>query len=538
MLRIGRLVITSRLAAVAALNAVVALAALTTSACAGGGSGDRDPQRAEPAGVAGPGAGNGAAAKGAEAQGANALAPVEISIVGTSDLHGRLGALPVLGGYLRALRAARQGRVVLVDAGDMFQGTLESNLGEGETVVSAYKALGYNAVAIGNHEFDYGPVGEDSVVRKGAGGGGGAKPAAQGALPGELDPRGALKARAAQAAGAFPMLAANLHEAQEDKRPLGWPNVRPRVVVELAGGVRVGVIGVTTMSTPKTTIAANFEGLAVSPIAEAIAREAPLARREGADIVVVAAHAGGSCKRLDTPEDLSSCDPGAEIFEVARALPPGLVDVIVAGHTHSGVAHRVAGVPIVESFANGTAFGRVDITWDPAARRVTAARIFPPTRLSVGATYEEQKVEPAEDVAAICAPAIERAAARRREALGVTLAGPFEARYRSESALGNLVASLMLELDPKADVAFTNGGGLRADLPAGPLTYGALYDALPFDNRLARVTMTGEALLDLVRRNLSGPRGILSVAGLRVEARCGPEGLAVKLCGRPTNSSC
>jgi 5'-nucleotidase len=70
---------------------------------------------------------------------------------------------------------------------------------------------------------------------------------------------------------------------------------------------------------------------------------------------------------------------------------------------------------------------------------------------------------------------------------------------------------------------------LRADLPAGPLSYGSLYDSLPFDNRLARVTMTGRALTELFRRNLAGERGILSVAGLRVEARCGPSGLIVNL---------
>ena len=93
---------------------------------------------------------------------------VTLSIVGTNDLHGGVtardgrGGLALLGGYVRNLRAARDkdgGAVVLLDGGDMFQGTMESNLSEGAPVVAAYNALGYTAAAVGNHEFDFGPVG-------------------------------------------------------------------------------------------------------------------------------------------------------------------------------------------------------------------------------------------------------------------------------------------------------------------------------------------------------------------------------------------
>jgi 5'-nucleotidase len=115
---------------------------------------------------------SGTAASGASASGSStsgAWAPpgtVEITVIGTADLHGRVATLPVLSGYVRALRAKNPDGVLLVDAGDMFQGTLESNLDEGATVIEAYKKVGYDAVAIGNHEFDYGPVGPAATVRK------------------------------------------------------------------------------------------------------------------------------------------------------------------------------------------------------------------------------------------------------------------------------------------------------------------------------------------------------------------------------------
>src|SRR5262245_38236546 len=95
-------------------------------------------------------------------------APRTLTIIGTNDLHGHVmaegdfGGVALLGGYLkivRAERAADGGGVLLLDGGDEFQGTMESNLNEGHAVVEAFNLLGYDAMAIGNHEFDFGPVG-------------------------------------------------------------------------------------------------------------------------------------------------------------------------------------------------------------------------------------------------------------------------------------------------------------------------------------------------------------------------------------------
>src|SRR5476649_802395 len=202
---------------------------------------------------------------------------VTLSIVGTSDLHGvafprnGLGGLPLLAGYvnnLRAVRASDGGAVLLIDSGDTFQGGIESNLSEGALVVDAYNAMGYTAEAVGNHDFDFGSV--DS-------------PAAR-QLPG--DPRGALKARAAQAR--YPFLAANLID-EATGRPVEWPNVRPSVLVD-AAGVKVGVVGVMTIVALRATLAANVQGLRVAPLGPAIAAEASKLRAAGAQVVIVASH--------------------------------------------------------------------------------------------------------------------------------------------------------------------------------------------------------------------------------------------------------
>lgn len=123
-----------------------------------------------------------------------------LSLIGTNDVHGELiqkpdrGGLVIVSGYVNAVRKAREndgGAVLLIDAGDMWQGTLESNLTEGESIVAAYNAMGYTAAAVGNHEFDFGPAGPAPIPNSDTD-----------------DPRGALKQRASEAS--FPFLAANL----------------------------------------------------------------------------------------------------------------------------------------------------------------------------------------------------------------------------------------------------------------------------------------------------------------------------------------
>jgi len=464
-----------------------------------------------------------------------------ISVIATTDLHGGVlpqgvrGGLALLGGYVRNVRAARMqdgGGVLLVDSGDMFQGTLESNLNEGAAVVSAYNSLGYAAAAIGNHEFDYGPVGPDETVQK----------------PGE-DPRGAVKARAASAR--FPFLAANTID-DATGRPVAWTNVKPSTLVDVRG-VQIGLIGVTTRDTAALTIAANVIGLTFAPLVPVITREATALRARGATVVIVLAHAGGRCTTLDDPEDLSSCDQMAEIVQVARQLPAGLVDVIAAGHTHQAMAHDVGGIAVVEAYLRGRSFSRVDLTVNRSTRTLAAKRIFPTHDLCgredaatrtcdpgaprgadlVPARYENRLVRPDRTVATAIAPAVRKAGALKNQPIGVSLETPFaRGDQRHETAIADLVADGTLASTPGADVAFSNGGSLRIDLPAGLLTYGSVYELYPFDNRIVTLTLTGDQLMRIIAYSLERnvpPFELLPIAGFKVDARCDGTKLRVAL---------
>ena len=473
--------------------------------------------------------------------GASAVAEsVTISIVGTNDLHGRFttdergrGGLTVLGGYianLREARAADGGGVLLLDAGDTFQGGIESNLSEGLVVIDAYNAMGYTALAVGNHDFDYGPVDPR-------------EPAAQwlprhihGADPGDM--QGALKAAAARAH--FPFLAANIVDAATGK-PVHWPNVAPSALVEIAGA-RVGLVGTITETGLRQTLAAHVEGLATTPLAPTIAAEARALRERGAELVVLATHAGGWCSETKNPRDLSSCDDGAEIFQVARELPPGTLQAIVAGHTHGTVAHFVNEVPIISVANFGGQFGRMDLTFDTARRAVTKVHIHEPqpvcTRIEPRsgecaiapqgrvAEYEGKPVAPSATVAAALEPELTRVAALRAEPLGAIASGPI-GRAVPDSPLGSLFADALRAAVPGADAALSYGpgrGGLRADLPSGALTFGHSYDAFPFDNRVVRVTVTGaqlaRVLADQLPQLVDGRRGLFGISGIRVVVTC------------------
>jgi 5'-nucleotidase len=465
---------------------------------------------------------------------------VTLSIVGTNDLHGRLftdeqgrGGLVVLGGYidnLRAARAADGGAVLVLDAGDTFQGGIESNLSEGAMVVDAYNAIGYTALAIGNHDFDYGPADPR-------------EPAAhwlpehvRGAPPGDM--QGALKAAAARAH--FPFLAANIVSAATGK-PVHWQNVAPSALVE-AAGVRVGVIGMMTETGLRQTLAAHAEGLATRPLAPTVAAEARALRARGADIVVLATHAGGWCGETANPHDLSSCDDGSEIFRLARELPPDTLQAIVAGHSHGTVAHFVNGVPIISVVNFGVQFGRMDLAFDTKLRTVTSVRIHEPQRVcrriepstgdcavapaGVAAEYEGKLVTPSAAVAAAIEPELARVRTLRSEPLGAVADGPI-GRAPPESSLGHLFADALRAAVPGADAALSYGpgrGGLRADLPSGALTFGHAYDTFPFDNRVLRVTLTGaqleRVLADQLPQLVDGRRGLFGISGIRAAVAC------------------
>ena len=449
--------------------------------------------------------------------------PVHVVIVSTTDLHGWFdghhdsvpyGGLPLFASYVDALRAANPGRVILVDSGDLFQGTLESNLFEGEPVVRAYNAIGYTAAAVGNHEFDFGPVGPDPVPLH----------------PGE-DPLGALKKNAS--AATFKFLSANMTEKATGKTP---PWAQPSMIVNV-DGAKLGIIGISTPDTPNTTVGANITALDFGDPVAATLREATALRAAGADAVIVIAHMGGRCADTSNPLDASSCEPQHEAMQYLAKLPPGTIDAYFGGHTHADMRQVINGTPAVQAGMYGREFATVDLTLDPrlylVAQNPTTLRpltmicasVFAGTQTCdpkkapagaalVPATFEGKTIAPVASVAAVLDPYLKQVAAKRNEPTGISTAAPFTRKYLAESTIGDLLTDALRDWS-HADIGVLNSGGLRTNLRAGTLVYSDIFEAMPFDNYPAMVTMTGAQIADMLRITSTGERGILQVSGLR-----------------------
>lgn len=456
--------------------------------------------------------------------------PAHVVIIGTTDVHGWFnghvetrkageqgvlwGGLPVLATYIATIREQHPGRVIVVDSGDMWQGTLESNLSEGEPVVHGYNLLRYAAAAVGNHEFDYGPVGPDPIPRK----------------PGD-DPHGALRRNAAIAD--FPFLSANMVERSTGKPP-SW--AQPYTIVR-AGGARIGIIGLSTPDTPNVTMRANVLTLDFTDPIDATLAAAKELRARKVDAIIVIAHIGGRCTNMNEPHSLENCDRQQEAMHFLESMPPGTIDAFFGGHTHAQMRQFVNGIPTVQALAMSREFSTMELFIDTENDRVLQDRTVlrphtmicsyvyegtdqcDPRRAADGAkltprVFQGKTVTPDVKVAQTIDPFLRRVALKRSEKIGVRTSERFSRAYLAESAIGNLLTDLMRE-GAGADLAFMNSGGIRADLPAGELVYSDVFEVSPFDNYPAVVQLTGKQVLESLQATSGGQRGVFQVSGLR-----------------------
>lgn len=395
-----------------------------------------------------------------------------LRVLATSDFHGRLlpetppwsdgravGGAAALASWLSLEREGFAGPTVLLDGGDVMQGTAVSNLTEGRASVRFFNLAGYGAGAIGNHEYDYGI----DVLRK----------------------------RIADATWAW--LSANTFIEGSDTAP-GW--MKPTSMLDV-DGVRVGVIGLSSEQTPTATRPANVRGLRFGDGAAAIDRHVPELRAAGADFVIVVAHAGAICD-----VDGEGCD--GEIVHWAQAVHER-PDLIVAGHTHRPVRARVNGIPIVEAASWGSRYAVVDL------RRVTDDSVDVWIRGIPIAWTDEVPTDNA------AAALVQRFVTDVGPALNrpVTwLAGDL-VRNGREHGLGRLVADANRRAT-HAQVAIINNTGIRTDLRAGAVTWGRLYEVEPFGNRLFRLMITGAQLRDALEHALAGARPSVHISGMSV----------------------
>ncbi len=439
--------------------------------------------------------------------------PRTLTIVSMNDFHGALyekanrydpetafGGAPWLAGAIATLRAEVPD-MLLLDGGDTFQGSWPVNATRGLGAVEFFELLQVDATCVGNHEFDYG-----------AGG------------PGSHPLRGALE-EAAEAAD-YAWLSANVVQVNPDGTRVPWnpPGIEPWTILERAG-VRVGLIGLTTTQTPQTTLAAHVFDLEFADPVETVRRTLPEVRAAGAEVIVVLGHLAGACRGSHS-EIAEVCSLNSEMSRLLTELPRGSIDVLVAGHDHTLMAHRIDDTFILSSGAEGRALSRLDLVLGPDGIDFDATVLHDPwvllhDRVDPGCgpvEYPMAALDVGGRLVEPSRPALDLVRRLEDEVGGLCVPVGCSDRMllrnsSRESEVGNFVADAMLAAFPEADFAIQNSGGLRADLPDGELRREHLHAVMPFENRLLLVEMTGERLLLLLRLGASGVHGVFQVAG-------------------------
>ncbi len=416
-------------------------------------------------------------------------ATVEIQLLAFNDFHSALpppsggggkvfgtpaGGIEYLATWLRERQAMNPNTLVL-SAGDLIGASpLVSALFHEEPTVEAMNLLGLDYSVVGNHEFDEG-ASELRRIQDGT------CHATDGCATGHLYP------------GAdFGILAANV--LGSDGKP-----IFPPYAIRTFGGARIGIIGVVTEHMPEIVAPEKIRGLTVADPTETVNRYAAELRKQGVRTMVVLLHEGNPA----SGSTVNGCPTLGPWFSSMIAGMDKDVRAVMTGHSHEVYTCVVAGKVVTSASSHGRVFTRIDMTVDRAtgvASTVSATNtivtrdVTPDPAETVLFDRYDKLAEPLED-----------------RVIGSTTAAIIrDANAAGESALGDVIADAQLAATAgakvgDAQIAFTNIGGIRADLPAGDVTYGQAYSVQPFGNILQTFTMTGAQIHDVLEQQFDNP---------------------------------
>jgi len=405
---------------------------------------------------------------------AGSVAPerIQITILGTTDLHGNIFPIdyytnkPDNRGIAKIATLVKRVRkeqpnVVLVDSGDTIQGSpLESyhnrkNNQPPDPMMLAMNSLKFDAMAVGNHEYNFGL----KVLEK------------------------------ARSEAQFPWLSANTYETKTGKT-----HYEPYIVKEVAGA-RIGILGLTTPGIPNWDNPPNYAGLEFhDPIAEAEKWVPILRTKERADVVVIAMHMGLGEDMRTGEKNPGQVPHENEAVTIARTVPG--IDVIFMGHTHREVPSLyINGVLLTQANHWGRHLARADLYLDKSTAGwhiyAKSARTIP----------VDDRVEPDAEIARLGEPYDRETQAWLARAIGESkeelTAG--QARFR-DTAILDLIQKVQLEAG-NADVSMVASFNSEARIAKGPVTVRDIAGLYVYENTLAVLEVTGQQLKDALEHS-------------------------------------
>lgn len=377
----------------------------------------------------------------------------------------RIGGIAELSTLIKTIRQ-NEPNVFLFDAGDIFTGAL-SRLTDGALMFEFMITMGYDAMGIGNHEFDYG----EEIL-------------------------GWQKNRAP-----FPVLGANLFFKDTDD-----PFAQAHTIIE-RDGIRIGVIGILGQDAASTAIAPqHIDELEVTDPAEAVARSVAELRGD-VDLIVLLTHMGHTAPMQTDAEADPRLDRDINA-DIALAGAVDGIDVLFGGHADAGTREPVVqpdtGTLIMQTFGQATYLGYLQVTLDGGSGEIKR--------------YDGKLIPVNADNLAPD-PAVVRKNSDYERAFPeiMEIVGHNEVRlnrkYFDEADIGNFTADVMVEATG-ADIGFMHSGGIRKDLPAGDVRIMDILDTHPFVDKITVMRMDGAQLRLALEHSFSQLRGLLQMSGI------------------------
>jgi 5'-nucleotidase len=438
-------------------------------------------------------------------------APVDLRILAINDFHGNL--MPPTGGIRIAdpddktrkimvpaggaeqmatlVRQLRENHdnTVFVAAGDLIGASpFLSAMFHDEPTIESLSMMGLEIASVGNHEFD---EGKDELLRMQNGG---------------CHPVDNCQGPHPFAGARFHYLAASTIDKSTGK------TIFPAYEIRSFGGIPVAFIGLTLKGTPNIVSPPGVAGLEFRDEADTVNALVPELKARGVEAIVVLIHEGGY-----PTGDYNEC-PGISgaIVDIVKKFDKA-VDVVISGHTHQAYVCEIDGRLVTSGDKYGTLVTAIDLKLDPATRDVISAKadnvivrsgvlVKDPEQTALLASYQK-----------LAAPLANRRAGSVTETLSHT------PNASGESTLGDIIADAQLaatraEADGDAVIAFTNPGGIRADVPKRPdgaVSFADIFASQPFRNQLVTLTLTGAQLKNMLEQQWVDPKlaRILQVSG-------------------------
>ena len=389
---------------------------------------------------------------------------VQISILHTTDIHGHI--LPTsdytgnadLGGFARCVTQIRRWRrqnrnSILIDAGDVYQGTDVSLRTNGALMIDLFNHLKFDAWIVGNHEFDWGV---ETFVNS-------------------------------VANSRMPVLAANMSiegkpsdEISDSNNPLG--KIRSHILKEI-DGIQIAIIGVTTPGMPfwfRPEFIRGFDfQYSVEPVRRAIAK----AKSEGADAIVLAGHMG-----------LKSRSGGDDFANNVVALTAEFPEIaaFIAGHTHQSVSSRITNnVLLTQADHFGIHVGRLDLTFDRASKKLLHREAH--------CELMDNRIPLDHAVISRAKPQLDQSARALAEPIGVLaetlrVRGHPDEPSEVEALIGRAIIESLREHGVAVDGAMHGVFDERNNFAAGPKTVDDIWTLIPFENFLVTAELTSEEI--------------------------------------------